>query len=221
MVKLSKVGIALPYYTNAEELVENDKKFEELVDGDKNKKREWTNSRRAPQSSQPPRVASVPAMMHDLEENDKHKPLKKRMRRSESSMFPAEVPMETNQRKISNPKHHQVKPEDFVKTIIEEAGFTYKCLDTDPDSFLPIEKKQHPSYPVAALAARNEDFALLRKLHCEGHNLQCSNKFGESIIHIICRRRRDDILDFLVSEVGVSLRVRDDLGRTPFHDAAW
>ena len=214
MVKLSKVGIALPYYNNAEVPVENDKK------------REWTNTLcsrefRAPKRSQPPRVASVPSTMCDLEDKDKHKPLKKRMRRSESSMFPVDAPLETKRVTNFNPNHHQVKPEEFLKTIIEESGLSHESLNADPKSFLSIEKQQHPSYPIAALAARNEDVDLLRKLHVEGHKLQCSNKFGESIIHIICRRRRDDILDFLVSEVGVSLRVRDDLGRTPFHDAAW
>ena len=29
------------------------------------------------------------------------------------------------------------------------------------------------------------------------------------------------MVSFLVNEVGVSLRVRDDMGRTPWHDACW
>jgi len=54
-----------------------------------------------------------------------------------------------------------------------------------------------------------------------GTNLQCANRFGESLIHMACRRSHRDVVSFLVNEAGVSLRVRDDYGRTPFHDACW
>jgi len=94
-------------------------------------------------------------------------------------------------------------------------------MEADPMSFFPIAKQQHETYAKAAMAARSEDLQALKTLHEQGKSLQCSNRFGESIIHIICRRGRDDILKFLVSEAGVTLRLRDDLGRTPLHDAAW
>merc|ERR1712224_1056513 len=36
-----------------------------------------------------------------------------------------------------------------------------------------------------------------------------------------CRRGLTDIVMFLAEEAGASLRVRDDFGRTPLHDAFW
>ncbi|KAL7519778.1 hypothetical protein ACHAWX_004534 [Stephanocyclus meneghinianus] len=70
-------------------------------------------------------------------------------------------------------------------------------------------------------AIRSGDLGLLRKLFSGGTNLQCANRFGESLIHMACRRSHRDVVSFLVNEAGVSLRVRDDYGRTPFHDACW
>ena len=36
-----------------------------------------------------------------------------------------------------------------------------------------------------------------------------------------CRRGFTDVVRFLIKEAGVSPRVRDDMGRTPMHDACW
>jgi len=46
------------------------------------------------------------------------------------------------------------------------------------------------------------------------------NRFGESIVHIACRRSELDVVDFILSNGGDSLLV-DDFGRTPLHDACW
>ena len=70
-------------------------------------------------------------------------------------------------------------------------------------------------------AIREENIPLLRKLWKEGHPIQCSNKFGESIVHMVCRRGSIPVLIFLLEEAKVSLRVIDDMGRTPYHDACW
>jgi Ankyrin repeats (3 copies) len=61
----------------------------------------------------------------------------------------------------------------------------------------------------------------LRKSHQEGDVLNCCNRFGESLIHLACRRGCTEIVTFFVKEAGVSLYVRDDYGRTPLHDACW
>merc|ERR1739844_436499 len=44
---------------------------------------------------------------------------------------------------------------------------------------------------------------------------------GESLLHTSCRRGFTDIVRFFINEAGVSPRVRDDMGRTPMHDACW
>lgn len=73
-------------------------------------------------------------------------------------------------------------------------------------------------------AARSVNLKLLKQFLRDGRNLDACNKFGESIVHIMCRRGSLEGLSFLVEKANVSLMVRDDFGRNPLHDAmnhAW
>ena len=48
-----------------------------------------------------------------------------------------------------------------------------------------------------------------------------SNGFGESLVHMLCRRGYTEMLLFLVTEFNCDVQIADDYGRTPAHDAAW
>ena len=50
--------------------------------------------------------------------------------------------------------------------------------------------------------------------------MSACNRFGESILHIACRRSSFEIVKYLV-ENSESLFLIDDFGRTPLHDAFW
>jgi ankyrin repeat protein len=96
---------------------------------------------------------------------------------------------------------------------------------TEPVDTLSVANFFHEHTPeqIAAYdnetcgAARSDDLDALRALHRSGKTLQCSNRFGESLIHIACRRGSLPVIAFLLDEAGVSIRVRDDCGRTPLH----
>lgn len=47
------------------------------------------------------------------------------------------------------------------------------------------------------------------------------NQFGESLLHIACRCDHLPIVEFLLNDAKLSLRVRDLQGRTPLHNACW
>lgn len=88
--------------------------------------------------------------------------------------------------------------------------------------FIKPSEQMIEAYTVDVVkAARAGDTASLRKLHADGNNLQCCNRFGESLIHMLCRRGELEPVKFLIEEAGVSFRVRDDYGRSPLHDACW
>jgi ankyrin repeat protein len=70
-------------------------------------------------------------------------------------------------------------------------------------------------------AVRDRDIDRLRTYVADGRNLQCCNRFGESLMHMACRRGFTDVVQFLVLEAKCTLFVRDDYGRTAMHDAAW
>lgn len=68
------------------------------------------------------------------------------------------------------------------------------------------------------------------------HPFRCSNRFGESLLHLACRRGRTEMVRFLVEEftdngnnsdidnseaARQALTIRDDCFKTPLHDACW
>jgi len=117
--------------------------------------------------------------------------------------------------------HTDTKPIDIVKEALSSRGAkcdTKPSMDMEGDFFLKVTE-MYDTEIVNAI--RSNDVENLRKLHAKGINLQCGNRFGETLIHLACRRSHRDVVSFLVNEVGVSLRVRDDMGRTPWHDACW
>ena len=70
-------------------------------------------------------------------------------------------------------------------------------------------------------AVRGADIEFLQKYHSEGNSLNICNRFGESVLHLACRKQLVSVVDFLLNVAGVPVRVCDDYGRTPMHDACW
>lgn len=112
------------------------------------------------------------------------------------------------------------KPLEVVKEILSSSGAN---SDTKPsidvtDFFVKVDTMYDQD---VVNAIRSNDVDALRKLHSEGTNLECGNRFGETLIHLACRRSSRELVAFLVQEAGVSILVRDDFGRTPMHDCCW
>ena len=76
-------------------------------------------------------------------------------------------------------------------------------------------------------AVRNNDLETVKRLFEEEGNVfksgvNACNRFGESILHIACRRGHLPMVQFLVVTVGLQITtIRDDYHRTPLHDAFW
>jgi ankyrin repeat protein len=89
--------------------------------------------------------------------------------------------------------------------------------------FLQYSDAHYDSYDAESIAAiRGQDLDALRALHgTEGRTLQATNRFGESLLHMACRRGFTRTVHYLLTEAGVTPRVVDDCGRTPLHDACW
>jgi len=92
----------------------------------------------------------------------------------------------------------------------------------DDDFFLLPTQEEIKMYDQDVLTAvRKGDLDTLRSFHKQGRTLKCSNKFGESLLHMACRKGMIDVVDFFINQAGVPLSVRDDVGRSPLHDACW
>lgn len=121
-------------------------------------------------------------------------------------------------------QHAETSPDSFYKTIIGKLGYHSSSIPSlqVKDYFLEYTQDQIAAYDHAVTGAvRGDDVDTLRALFRNGKTMQCSNKFGESIVHMACRKGSLSVIRFLVEEADVCLRVRDDFGRTPLHDACW
>mmetsp|Transcript_15544 Transcript_15544/g.29313 ORF Transcript_15544/g.29313 Transcript_15544/m.29313 type:complete len:207 (-) Transcript_15544:86-706(-) len=67
---------------------------------------------------------------------------------------------------------------------------------------------------------RTSNEFLLKKLLDTGLSPNPCNNFGESILHMICRRGDHKLLKIFL-DYGSSIQICDDFGRTPLHDACW
>lgn len=84
--------------------------------------------------------------------------------------------------------------------------------------FLEYNDSHYDSYDAESIAAiRGENLDALRTFQStDGRTLQATNKFGESLLHMACRRSFTRVVHFLLTEAGVSPKVCDDMGCTPF-----
>ena len=82
----------------------------------------------------------------------------------------------------------------------------------------PLQVASHGTELVKAVR-RSEADKLDKLLRC-GLSPNPCNSFGESIVHMVCRRGDHKLLQVLLNH-GSSLQVTDDFGRTPLHDACW
>ena len=122
---------------------------------------------------------------------------------------------------------NDMHPDSFLKEIIRaHLGFYPKDLAAlslpSPGFFPEITDEDMAAYNTEIVAAvRENDLDTVRIYYEHGRTLACCNRFGESLMHMACRRGYGDIVSFFLNEGGVNVRIRDDCGRTPLHDACW
>lgn len=121
-----------------------------------------------------------------------------------------------------------LSPSDYARSAFLDNGVKDPELITkDCDArFLPITAAMMEAYHTEILnAVRANDLEKAQTLYREGlfqHGCNACNRFGESILHIACRRGNLGMVKFLVEEVGLCVTtLRDDYHRTPLHDAFW
>ena len=115
-------------------------------------------------------------------------------------------------------------PHQCVLQRLKRNGVLVRCRSYDDikNFFLEPKEEEIEAYTCELVTAvRCSDLDTLRSHVSNGRSLKCSNRFGESLLHLACRKQRFDVVDYLLNEADVSPAVRDDYGRTPLHDAFW
>jgi hypothetical protein len=108
-------------------------------------------------------------------------------------------------------------PKLFLQSISQLCKAPFK-----PDIFSKPTEAQLAGYDIHVVSAiRTSNLDKLKELHQAGKTMNACNQFGESLIHMACRRGDVNIVKFMLSCKDVKVNVRDDYGRTPLHDACW
>jgi hypothetical protein len=81
---------------------------------------------------------------------------------------------------------------------------------------------QLASYDVHVLKMiiRDKDEHKVREMLTCGISPNACNKYGESLLHKVCKSGQDKLLQVFL-DCGVDVQVSDGAGRTPMHDACW
>jgi Ankyrin repeats (3 copies) len=120
------------------------------------------------------------------------------------------------------PTDNLLSPQIFLDHMLQSRG--YSCR-----TFCSLEGGYHcaptalqkASYGIKLIEAiRHSNDVLVQKMLQAGISSNPCNAFGESVIHMVCRRGDYKLLK-VFKDHGCSLQVTDDFGRTPLHDACW
>lgn len=112
--------------------------------------------------------------------------------------------------------------EKLVKVMCDGLALETKKARSLEGFFTKVTDAQIEAYTTTVVTVvRNNDLAGLKVLHAQGQTLNCFNRFGESLLHMACRRGFEGIVDFLLDQPEVDLCICDDNGRTVLHDACW
>lgn len=115
-----------------------------------------------------------------------------------------------------------MNPQTYLDSILKTSGYdTNNYCSLESGYYCKPTDHQKASYGITIVqAVRTGDAKLLASLLRAGLSRNPCNAFGESIVHMVCRRGEMDLLQVL-KDAGTSLQVSDDFGRTPLHDACW
>lgn len=109
--------------------------------------------------------------------------------------------------------------------LLDTAG-----IEDEAIPFVPTTPERIEAYQNIDLlsAVRRRDLKTLHAIAAKDSTttMNACNRFGESILHLACRKGSADVLHLLAAPVAqggcaCSLLVRDDYGRTILHDACW
>jgi ankyrin repeat protein len=143
-----------------------------------------------------------------------------------TSLLPRKVVRVMSALPVRHQKHDDTSsnPQHCLESILAERGIqnTVHSYDSLTGFFEETKDEEVKAYGLDVLKAiRDSDIEQLRAFHQQGRPLKCSNRFGESLLHLACRKGLLTVVDFLINEVGVPVNVVDDMGRNPLHDAFW
>lgn len=116
-----------------------------------------------------------------------------------------------------------IPPDEFLKRILSLRGYSSEMIAALSSQLRvqPTLEQINDYDSELVTAVRQSDLAKVKTLNEQyGRNLRACNRFGESIVHMACRRSEIDVVKYIMDNTEDPW-VIDDFGRTPLHDACW
>lgn len=136
--------------------------------------------------------------------------------------------IETNNGVSDDDEEEATHPVQFLEKLFARHNVrlggrrcTKKHLSVKANTSSNIVEDQDAYDMEVTMAVRNGNLPKLKELHQTGYSMDASNRFGESLLHISCRRGHTAMVKFMVQEAKINPRVMDDMGRTALHDCCW
>ena len=115
-----------------------------------------------------------------------------------------------------------MSPQEFLDALLLERGYSvqkYQTLQTGYYNKPTVFQQASYSRYIIDLVKQGES-AKFQACMMSGLSLNPCNQFGESVLHMVCRRGDAGLLQGMM-DCGSDLEIADDYGRTPLHDACW
>jgi len=129
---------------------------------------------------------------------------------------------------LPDPKTHHVDPDEYLVLLVQALhGVTLKVKKGSDlqDYFHTITEEQMAAYNMQVVSVTRDGSLKDVKAFFDTNgrsSLDCFNRFGEGLLNMTCRRGFKEVVQFLLSDdVALDVRVHDDYGRSPMHDACW
>jgi hypothetical protein len=114
-----------------------------------------------------------------------------------------------------------LSPQQYLDALMRNRGYPVTPIKSLETAFYNKPSTlQKASYHIYLIEAAKEDPIIFRRLLEAGLSPNPCNTHSESLLHTVCRRALNASLRVLI-DCGTELRVCDDYGRTPLHDAMW
>lgn len=115
-----------------------------------------------------------------------------------------------------------LSPQGYLDAMIRSRGYSTRRFKTLQSAYYckptPLQQASYDVYMIELV--KNEETELLDEILACGVSPNPCNRYGESLVHAICRRGQAATIKVMLKH-GCNLQVADDYGRTPLHDACW
>mmetsp|Transcript_40847 Transcript_40847/g.57442 ORF Transcript_40847/g.57442 Transcript_40847/m.57442 type:complete len:504 (+) Transcript_40847:36-1547(+) len=113
-------------------------------------------------------------------------------------------------------------PHQFLLGILTQRGYSAQSFASEEVGYhvepTPLQLASFGTVVLKALHAK--DASALSDLLSVGLSPNPCNRFGDSLLSLVCKRTDHEILQVLINH-GCDLQVCDSFGRTPLHNVAW